>query len=968
VKSRDDSPVGVAEPGGSAVARPNRRRRSLLTADRRSLGGSLVTAGVLQLVLVASGVVVARSLGAEDRGYLALLIVISGICTLVGSLGIFSATTYYMARDLERSRRIVRSLLGQSIVQTAATLALQIALLIPIVANDPRRVQVAAAISLLLTPGLFAYGFGEAILLGQQRFTAFNIFRAVPTTAYAAFVLLVFVLGLADIVVVMTIWAGANFLGGLLVLGMAVRGLPRSVPDGPIPSPRTMTGFGLRSLIGSLSPIEAFRADQAIVGLFLNPVALGLYVVAQAFTNLPRVAAQSIGYVAYPRIAASPDDREARRRLWKYFFVGAAVSGLMAAALALVAPLLIGFFFGNEFVAAVPVAQVLLIGSFFVAARRLLADGMRGLGYPGLGTIAEISCWIVLVPAVAVLLPHGAMGVALALTIAWAVSFALAIVFAVCAGNVVVPDGVSRLLRPGPGLALFVAWAFAVAAAGTAATALPLRSTLVIAIALVGALFFGFCRGVLRARAERASAEEAVAPEPEPEVVRPVSALDAPDLPFARALYYLGLILLALLTVRVTGQVTFSDVFFLFSMAVACAELVILRRRVPMPVPLLLLGGMTIFTVGGLLSSFESYAAFKSIAIVCRLILLTVFWFWLGTVVLTRPAHVSKALVLWVVSAAVCGTGAILQFVAGDVIPNTSPVFSRSTGFTAQPNDLGGLTAIAFVPALMLAAREGVSKPRRLLGYLMLLLVTAGLVLSGSVGAMLAAAAAIFVWFALQRRPGRSLRVFGVMVAAVLAITTFQSMRGAQTPLSRLHHVTAKSVGSAGAGSLDSRIATYRVAVAEIKHDPFVGVGLDLVSVTKPFGIVSYEYDVHNLIIGTWYKAGLFGLIGMLVVLYAVFKVGWRAILETRSDSERMTVAALLSSVAAFVVFAMGAPVMFSRYGWIPAALLLALRAVQLRESGAQSSAAERPRQTRHLTAKASAYAVAPHSSGLNPA
>ena len=944
MKSAVHSRVTVAEPGQPPVAPARPRRRWLLNADRRSLGGSLVTAGVLQLVLVVSGVIVARSLGRDDRGYLALLIVVSGICTLVGSLGIFSATTYYMARDLPKSRRIVRSLLGQSAVQTAATIAVQVAVLVPIVANDPRRVQVAAAISLLLTPGLFAYGYGEAILLGQQRFTAFNIFRAVPTTAYAAFVLLAFVLGLANIVVVMAIWAGANFLGGLLALGVAVRGLPRAASDGPIPSRRTMTGFGLRSLIGSLSPIEAFRADQAVVGLFLTPGALGLYVVAQAFTNLPRAAASSIGYVAYPRIAASPDDGEARRRLWKYFLVGAAVSAVVVAGLALVVGKLTGLFYGSEYVVAVPIAQILLIGTFFSAVRRVLTDGMRGLGYPGLGTIAEISCWVVLVPAVALLLPHGATGVALALTIAWAASLGVAIVFAAFAGKVVFTDRVLRHLRTGPSIALVVVSIVVAATGGAAAALLPARQTLLIALAVAGALFFAFCRGALRRRTESAPGEQPVAPEPQPEVVRPVPSLDAPDLPFARALYYLGLILLALLTVRLTGQVTFSDVFFLFSMAVACAELVILRRRVPMSVPLLLLGGMTIFTVGGLLSSFESYAALKSVAIVCRLILLTVFWFWLGTVVLTRPAHVSKALVLWVVSAAVCGTGAILQFVAGDVIPNTSPVYSRSTGFTAQPNDLGGITAIAFVPALMLAAREGVSKPRRLLAYLMLLLVTAGLVLSGSVGAMFAAVAATFVWFALQRKPGRSLRVVGVMVAAVLAITVFQSARGAQTPLSRLHSVTAKRVGTEGTGTLESRILTYRVAVAEIKRDPFIGVGLDLVSVTKPFGIVSYEYDVHNLVLGTWYKAGIFGLIGMLVVLYAIFKVGWRAILDTRNESERMMAAALLSALSAFVVFAMGAPVLFSRYGWITGALVLAFRAVQVRERGLQPSPVEHPR------------------------
>src|SRR4051795_10756483 len=115
-----------------------------LSADRRSLGGSLATAGFLQLVLVASGVIVARALGAEDRGYLALLVVISGICTLVGSLGIPSAVTYYLARDIDASRRIMRSLRGTVVIQVAATAALQAVALIAVVANDPQRVQVAA--------------------------------------------------------------------------------------------------------------------------------------------------------------------------------------------------------------------------------------------------------------------------------------------------------------------------------------------------------------------------------------------------------------------------------------------------------------------------------------------------------------------------------------------------------------------------------------------------------------------------------------------------------------------------------------------------------------------------------------------------------------------------------------------------------------------------------------------------------
>jgi O-antigen/teichoic acid export membrane protein/O-antigen ligase len=931
------------------IVRHIANRLQRLSADRRSLGGSLATTGFLQLVLIASGVVVARSLGAEDRGYLALLIAIYGICTFVGSLGIFSALPYFMARDPDASRRIVRSLRRLAVLQVVGTVAVQAVVLVAIAADDPPRVQVAALISLLVPPAIFAYGYAEAILLGQQRFTAFNVFRAVTTTTYAAFVLVAFVLGVADIIVVMTIWTGASLLGGFLALAVAVRGLPKTAHDGPIPSRRTITVFGLKSLLGSLSPIESFRADQAVVGLLLSPVALGLYVVAQAFTNLPRAASQSIGYIAYPRVAACPDRTEGRRALWKYFFVGVVVTGAVVAFLVVTADKLVAFFFGAEFAGAVPVARILLVGVFFSAIRRVLTDGLRGLGHPGIGTIAEASSWIFLVPAFAVLLPHGATGVALALTIGWALSLGVALGFAVMEGKVLfqVPLTVLRSRS----VALVVGSAGVVVAAGAAAASFSLSGALALLLVIAGVLFFAFGRATVRRTLDTA-AHRPDTPAPAAVVDTPASRRlpDPPDLRLPRAIYYLGLLLLALLTVRVSGQVTFSDLLFLLSMMLAAADLIILRRNVPIAIPLLLLGGMAIFTIGGLLSSLESYAAFKSVATVARLIFLTVFWFWLGTVVLNRREHVLTAIALWVTSAAICGAGAVAQLLAGDVIPNTHTIYGRSTGFTAQPNDLGGLCVIAFVPAVMLTVRQGLSPPRRLLAYIGLLVVMAGLVLSGSVGAMIAAPVAVFVWFALQPTARRSLMPFVVIVAALLALTTFQSIRGDPTPLARFQHVTEKSPGDAGAGSLESRISTYKVAAAAIERDPFLGVGLDLVSVTKPFGVVSYEYDVHNLVIGTWYKAGLFGLIGMLLALFAVLRAGWTAILDSRTASEEMMGAALLSSFVAFVVFAMSAPVLFSRYGWIPAALLLALRAVQLREPGLPRRAEPRP-TTRRLRA-----------------
>ena len=382
----------------------------------RSVVGSLAASGSLQLIVIVSGVLVARSLGPEDRGYLSLLIVISAVSALVGTLGLPSAVTYYIARDPSQARRIVSSLAWVGVLQVGAVFVLQAAALAALVASDPSHVRVAAAISLLLPPGILALSFGCAILQGQRRFTAFNLLRVLPSTAYVAGVVVVYMLDATSLVLFMALWAAVNLIGGLLAVAFAVRGLPKHAGEDAGPSRGEMVRFGLKALLGTLSPVDSVRLDQAVVGLFLSPVALGLYVAAQAFTTLPRIVASSIGSVAYPHVAAELDRDTARRAMWKFFFLGLGLSTLVVAVLELVAGDLIPLFFGEDFTDATATAQILLLASLFVAARRVLTDGVNGLGYPSHGTIAEVASWIVLLPGLAILLPRfGAEGVALAL-------------------------------------------------------------------------------------------------------------------------------------------------------------------------------------------------------------------------------------------------------------------------------------------------------------------------------------------------------------------------------------------------------------------------------------------------------------------------------------------------------------------------------------------------------------------------
>ena len=921
----------------------------------RSVVGSLAASGGLQLIVVVSGVLVARSLGPEDRGYLALLIVISGVVGIAGTLGLPSAVTYYIARDPAGARRIVSSLAWVGVLQVGAMLVVEAAALAVLVASDPPYVRAAAAISLLVPPGILALSFGVAILQGQRRFTAFNLLRILPSTAYVAGVVIVYTLNATGLVQFMALWAGVNLIGGLFALAVAVRGLPNHAGADSAVSRGEMVRFGLKALPGTLSPVDSVRLDQAVVGLVLSPVALGLYVAAQAFAQLPRVVASSIGSVAYPYVAGEPDRDVARRAMWRFFFLGLGLSVLVVAVLELLVGDLISLFFGEDFTDATAIAQILLLASLFVAGRRVLTDGVNGLGYPGYGTIAEVTSWILLLPGLAILLPwFGAEGVALALAISWGASLLLLILLALSAGRTdgAWPARLTESIHRPAAIPRVVPVRQAVGLAGAALLAL--LGALIVAflpkiavglvIALSAGLFLAFGRRTLAGHTRSLHQRVAARRDPPPRSDQAADDAAGEGFDVPRRLYYGGVLLLGLITVRAAGQVTISDLLFLASFLLACAEFVVLRRRVPVKLPFLLLLGVALFSLGGFLSSFESYQTLQSIAVIARLVFLTVFWFWLGTVVLRRQEHITMAIACWVASAAICGAGAIVQLLVGDVIPNGSIDGGRATGFTSHPNDLGALTAIAFVPALMLASRPRIAPATRAWFYVLLLLVAAGLLLSVSVGAIIAAGAATVVWLAFQRISMHALLAIAALAMCVVALVALQSLRGAPDPLERLaSSTTSSSVPGGGTqlGSVNQRIMTYRAAVPRIKEDPFVGVGLDLFSVTRPFGVESYEYDVHNLVIGLWYKTGLVGLAGMLIALLAILRAAWTAISRSTSNSEYTVAVTLASSVVAFVIFAMTAPILFTRYGWISAALVLALRGIQQERTAAIEPAAE---------------------------
>lgn len=368
-------------------------RRSTATLTRRAALESVAAAAGIQIALVISGALSARLLGVRGRGYLALLMLLPNLLVLIGGLGLPQAATYYIA-SRGGAQATFGSLKRSLKIQLMVLTLLHVAFVVVFLDQSGQELQLAGWVTVGVTPALLLRFFGLSFLQGTSEYRLFNVSRLLPPALYAIGVLALFLGPGADLVRVTLTWAVANAIAGGLTALMGWRAIQRQ-PIGDVSEPPPEIGemvrFGLRGLIGWSSPLDSFRLDQLFAGLILSPMALGYYVVAQAFVNLPRSLAQSIAVIAFPSIARHAGENTAlRRSMWRFIFAVGIVSAIVILLLCAAVPYLVPVFFGRSFTPAVPLARILLLGGWALAVRRILVECARGLGYPAISSYTEL--------------------------------------------------------------------------------------------------------------------------------------------------------------------------------------------------------------------------------------------------------------------------------------------------------------------------------------------------------------------------------------------------------------------------------------------------------------------------------------------------------------------------------------------------------------------------------------------------
>jgi O-antigen/teichoic acid export membrane protein len=415
-----------AKPLETSPRAPTTVSRALGLLRDGPIGKNLAGTVAVQLALLVSGALSARMLGPSNRGYLAILVTCASTIGQAGAVGVALATTFYLVSGRVSGDEVLDLVRRPVVIQVVTLTTLNAVVIFGYIALTGAPIVVAAVLSLLQMSAACALDLGIALALGGRRHGVVSFGRAIAPALYASSLIILFLAhaGTLDAVVVAFVVASVAGGGFMLVRGLRIAHGLRTDDSivrqiGPRAARRELLAFGRRGYVGYLAPTDTFRLDQLIVGFLLSPRALGIYAVGAAFTNFTRVLAANVGLSATSEVAHHRDPGERRATLRRLLVVTAvlmtAVSICVGATAAIATPLL----FGSAFASAVPIAECLLVASWFFSMKRVTVDVLRGAGELRLGTRAEALSLIVFLslcaPAAYAL---GGIGVAASLVVA----------------------------------------------------------------------------------------------------------------------------------------------------------------------------------------------------------------------------------------------------------------------------------------------------------------------------------------------------------------------------------------------------------------------------------------------------------------------------------------------------------------------------------------------------------------------
>lgn len=375
---------------------------------------------------VAAGIIVAHWLGATGVGELAVINVAVTTVVQLGSFGLPSSNTYFIAQDQAHFRAAtINSLLFALTIGTLLAVALSI--LASLRPNwfgfvSPELIRIAA----VSIPFQLLTLIGLNILLAVGKIREFNLLdlAAQSFVLINALVTLVALnLGLDALVKLNTATSILISLIMFALLLLAGKALTHSNWRADAALLRRMIGYGLKFHVSVLVGAIIVRGDLLVVNHFRGAAEAGVYSVATQFSLLLMLLPSVIATLLFPRVTSEPD--AGGETTW-LVTKNTAIIMLVCCLAAVPFSFLLPFVYGSAFAESTTLLLILLPGVYLIGLESVLVQHFSALGLPRVIPLYWIVTLIVNLVLVFALVPQfGAYGAAVASTVSYALIFGL---------------------------------------------------------------------------------------------------------------------------------------------------------------------------------------------------------------------------------------------------------------------------------------------------------------------------------------------------------------------------------------------------------------------------------------------------------------------------------------------------------------------------------------------------------------
>jgi O-antigen/teichoic acid export membrane protein len=375
---------------------------------------------------LAAGIIVAHWLGAEGVGQLAVINVAVATIVQLGSFGLPSSNTYFIAQEQARFRAAaLNSLMFALGVGLILALALSAtASLRPdwFGLNSAGLIHIAA----ISIPFQLITLIGLNIFLAVGKVRQFNILDLVSQSFVFINAVCVWLLVKGDLRTLVEWNTATSVLVSILIallLVISAKNLAQSKWRADIALLRRMITYGLKFHISILAGAIIIRADLLVVNHFRGAAEAGVYSVASQFALLLMLLPGVIATLLFPRVTMEQDARgETTCLVTRYTAFIMFICCLAAVPFSLLLPLV----YGVAFYDATGLLWILLPGVYLIGLESVLVQHFNALGLPRAIPLYWVVTLVLNLVLVFALVPRfGAEGAAIASTVSYAAIFGL---------------------------------------------------------------------------------------------------------------------------------------------------------------------------------------------------------------------------------------------------------------------------------------------------------------------------------------------------------------------------------------------------------------------------------------------------------------------------------------------------------------------------------------------------------------